>query len=123
MLRNLLINTPLQRGDGTDGEALNRISGFPKPRRGGLFIGAGTPLDCSFCFSAARIWRKRTDPVRTVTGPARLDMAVVAPPKNKKKKWAGSALAINRPPLRGFGGLRGKQNLSGPLKHVGNAKC
>src|SRR5438552_1094326 len=127
MQGNCLINTP-QRGVGTRGEPLNRFSGFhvvaelygasktgeaggrdPKPRRGGLFIGADTPPDSSFCFSAARTRSKCSDPVRTVMGPARLDMAVVAPPKNKKKKWVVSALAINRPPLRGLGDCTGSK--------------
>src|SRR2546427_11733642 len=57
----------------------------PKPRRGGLFIGTETPPDSSFCFSAARTWSTRTHRNAGNDGSLGHDIALVAPPKNKKK--------------------------------------
>jgi len=54
-------------------------------------------------------------------GRAGLDMAVVAPPKNKKKKWVVSALAINRPPY-GVWGIAPEAKLIGPVKAARNDK-
>src|SRR5882762_675891 len=91
----------------------------PKPRRGGLFIDTETPFDSSFCFSAARTWSKPTNRNAGSDGSSGYDLALVAPPKNKKKKSMAWSLAINRPPLWGLGAYARSKTYPGLSKMWG----
>src|SRR5438445_6791545 len=89
---------------------------------GELFIATKSLLDFSCCFLAARRWGNRRNRNVGKDGAWGLDIALVAPPKNKKKNAVVRFSAINRAPLRGFRTLRAKQTLFRPVKDMGNGQ-
>ena len=50
------------------------------------------------------------------------DITLVAPPKKQKEKGGGVVSGYKQATPTGFGDLRAKQNLSRPVKDVGNDK-
>src|SRR5436190_8852814 len=82
-----------------------------QPQRGCLFILRHPLSTPSFCFSAARDGRRQIDRDIAATLCRRSHSRLLAPPKNKKNKGLGAALAINRPPRWG-GNTEDAQNLS-----------
>jgi len=72
-----------------------------QPQRGCLFIAGHALSNPSFCFSAAHDRHREIDQHFAATLRRRSHSRLLAPPKNKKNKGLGAALAINRPPRWG----------------------
>jgi hypothetical protein len=81
------------------------ISRINKPRRGDLFIDK-TRFTPFFLFFGGAVLGKIDASTRNGRPSSSFELTRTAPPKNKKKNHFGSAISIDRSPLRGLLGIR-----------------